>query len=280
MVPTGTGFRDHYRTRVKKNIDFGEIGGAGGAVTFGGAGHDDAMESMLSVDAAAAALGVDPASLGLGASPLTTTTTVTTEAPASDPRAAAPPRADTPDPPRGTTRPLLRLEEGEAGLRTRPGLTPGTPSVHFFAASQPGRRTARVGERPRTTRDADHQPAHSQGPQDAAQAIKVPRPGLLPAEARRVPPGEDADPEEAELGAPEDRVFACRTAGRSPPTSPARVTTSRNTPSCSFAAAASVTSPVCATTSSAAPSTPPVSTAAPRAAPSTARSAQEVIRPS
>ncbi|MEC8493316.1 MAG: hypothetical protein VXZ39_00255 [Planctomycetota bacterium] len=85
MVPTGTGFRDHYRTRVKKNIDFGEIGGAGGAVTFGGAGHDDAMESMLSVDAAAAALGVDPASLGLGASPLTTTTTVTTEAPASDP---------------------------------------------------------------------------------------------------------------------------------------------------------------------------------------------------
>ena len=26
MVPTGTGFRDHYRTRVKKNIDFGEIG--------------------------------------------------------------------------------------------------------------------------------------------------------------------------------------------------------------------------------------------------------------
>ncbi|MBI5431387.1 MAG: DNA-directed RNA polymerase subunit beta' [Planctomycetes bacterium] len=25
LVPTGTGFRDHYRTRVKKNIDFGEI---------------------------------------------------------------------------------------------------------------------------------------------------------------------------------------------------------------------------------------------------------------
>jgi|688.fasta_scaffold05634_18 DNA-directed RNA polymerase subunit beta' len=25
MVPTGTGFRDHYRTRVKKNIDFGDI---------------------------------------------------------------------------------------------------------------------------------------------------------------------------------------------------------------------------------------------------------------
>ena len=54
MVPTGTGFRDHYRTRVKKNIDFGEIGsgsgfassmdseldelfGGGGAVDLGGA---------------------------------------------------------------------------------------------------------------------------------------------------------------------------------------------------------------------------------------------------
>jgi len=64
MVPTGTGFRDHYRTRVKKNIDFGEINTGSGAVTYGGAGHDDAMNDMLSVDAAAAALGVDPAALG------------------------------------------------------------------------------------------------------------------------------------------------------------------------------------------------------------------------
>ena len=64
MVPTGTGFRDHYRTRVKKNIDFGEIGTGSGAVSFGGAGVDDAMDEMLSVDAAAAALGVDPARLG------------------------------------------------------------------------------------------------------------------------------------------------------------------------------------------------------------------------
>jgi len=47
MVPTGTGFRDHYRTRVKKNIDFGELGsGLGG--TLRGAGHDGDMESMLS----------------------------------------------------------------------------------------------------------------------------------------------------------------------------------------------------------------------------------------
>ena len=63
MVPTGTGFRDHYRTRVKKNIDFGEIGTGTGAVSFGSAGMDDAMDEMLSVDAAAAALGVDPAML-------------------------------------------------------------------------------------------------------------------------------------------------------------------------------------------------------------------------
>ncbi|MGB0333236.1 MAG: DNA-directed RNA polymerase subunit beta', partial [Planctomycetota bacterium] len=63
MVPTGTGFRDHYRTRVKKNIDFGEIGTGSGAVSFGSAGMDDAMDEMLSVDAAAAALGVDPAML-------------------------------------------------------------------------------------------------------------------------------------------------------------------------------------------------------------------------
>ncbi|MEM1453491.1 MAG: DNA-directed RNA polymerase subunit beta', partial [Planctomycetota bacterium] len=69
MVPTGTGFRDHYRTRVKKNIDFGEIGTGTGTVSFGGAGHDNAMDEMLSVDAAAAALGVDPSKLSGAASP-------------------------------------------------------------------------------------------------------------------------------------------------------------------------------------------------------------------
>ena len=45
MVPTGTGFRDHYRTRVKKNIDFGEIGGGSG---FAPAQMDAEMESLLS----------------------------------------------------------------------------------------------------------------------------------------------------------------------------------------------------------------------------------------
>ena len=53
-VPTGTGFRDHYRTRVKKNIDFGEIGSS---VGLGGApGPLDAdMEALLtgSMDPAA-----------------------------------------------------------------------------------------------------------------------------------------------------------------------------------------------------------------------------------
>jgi hypothetical protein len=47
MVPTGTGFRDHYRTRVKKNIDFGELGGAGFHLT-GTAPAPDDMEALLS----------------------------------------------------------------------------------------------------------------------------------------------------------------------------------------------------------------------------------------
>jgi DNA-directed RNA polymerase subunit beta' len=45
MVPTGTGFRDHYRTRVKKNIDFGEIGAGSG---FTPMTMDAEMEALLS----------------------------------------------------------------------------------------------------------------------------------------------------------------------------------------------------------------------------------------
>ena len=58
MVPTGTGFRDHYRTRVKKNIDFGEIGGTTGAVA---PTLDAEMEALLSgtIDPAAEAAGVE-----------------------------------------------------------------------------------------------------------------------------------------------------------------------------------------------------------------------------
>jgi DNA-directed RNA polymerase subunit beta' len=44
MVPTGTGFRDHYRTRVKKNIDFGEIGKSASVAP---ATLDPAMEALL-----------------------------------------------------------------------------------------------------------------------------------------------------------------------------------------------------------------------------------------
>ncbi len=51
MVPTGTGFRDHYRTRVKKNIDFGEIGKSTSVTSTA---FDPAMEALL-------AGGADPA---------------------------------------------------------------------------------------------------------------------------------------------------------------------------------------------------------------------------
>ncbi len=49
MVPTGTGFRDHYRTRVKKNIDFGDIGGVGSMVGSPAPRPNlDDMEALLS----------------------------------------------------------------------------------------------------------------------------------------------------------------------------------------------------------------------------------------
>jgi DNA-directed RNA polymerase subunit beta' len=47
MVPTGTGFRDHYRTRVKKNIDFGEIGKG---TALSPAALDAQMEALISGD--------------------------------------------------------------------------------------------------------------------------------------------------------------------------------------------------------------------------------------
>ena len=181
MVPTGTGFRDHYRTRVKKNIDFGEIGGAGGAVTFGGAGHDDAMDEH-----ALRGRRGRPLALGLGSTVWMTRDGLRPPTP----RREAPPER-------------LRMARPALGLRPRGAaadpsrVDPRNPSVPPLPSR--ALRTARVGERLRTKRDADHQPAHPQGPQDAAQAIQVPRPGLLPAEARRVPPGEDADPPNSAL---------------------------------------------------------------------------------
>jgi len=47
MVPTGTGFRDHYKTRVKKNIDFGEIGKTSSLTV---AAMDAQMEALISGD--------------------------------------------------------------------------------------------------------------------------------------------------------------------------------------------------------------------------------------
>jgi hypothetical protein len=44
MVPTGTGFRDHHRTRVKKNIDFGEIGTT---VSFAPRAQDADLEALV-----------------------------------------------------------------------------------------------------------------------------------------------------------------------------------------------------------------------------------------
>jgi hypothetical protein len=49
MVPTGTGFHDHYRTRVKKNIDFGDIGAVGGLGSSASPRPSlDDMEALLS----------------------------------------------------------------------------------------------------------------------------------------------------------------------------------------------------------------------------------------
>ena len=60
MVPTGTGFRDHYRTRVKKNIDFGEIGKH---VGFSSPSAEAEMEALLT-GAIASAPADDAVALG------------------------------------------------------------------------------------------------------------------------------------------------------------------------------------------------------------------------
>ena len=82
-----------HRTRVKKNIDFGEIGGAGGAVTFGGAASDDAMEPCSPGRPRA---GRPPLAGRPSARAPTTTTARTVEAPPPTPGRAAPRRATPP----------------------------------------------------------------------------------------------------------------------------------------------------------------------------------------
>ncbi len=65
MVPTGTGFRDHYRTRVKKNIDFGDMGSGMGSAAGPRAPIDD-LDALLanSLDAERAAAGMVLAATG------------------------------------------------------------------------------------------------------------------------------------------------------------------------------------------------------------------------
>jgi DNA-directed RNA polymerase subunit beta' len=65
MVPTGTGFRDHYRTRVKKNIDFGEIS-TGLGLSGLGASADTDMESLLSGSLLSGALSATGSDGGVG----------------------------------------------------------------------------------------------------------------------------------------------------------------------------------------------------------------------
>jgi hypothetical protein len=65
MVPTGTGFRDHYRTRVKKNIDFGEIS-TGLGLSGLGASADTDMESLLSGSLLSGALSATGSDGGFG----------------------------------------------------------------------------------------------------------------------------------------------------------------------------------------------------------------------
>ncbi|MFT7676965.1 MAG: DNA-directed RNA polymerase subunit beta' [Planctomycetota bacterium] len=142
MVPTGTGFRDHYRTRVKKNIDFGEIGSIGGAAARS-ASLDADMEALLtgSVDPLEST-GTDgpmdglmgapaaPAQAGLGMAPMgAPVPTMTPPAPAPPaPAAVTPePAAVTPEPAAVTPEPAAPAPEAPA-----PELT-SEPSVDIEA---------------------------------------------------------------------------------------------------------------------------------------------------
>jgi DNA-directed RNA polymerase subunit beta' len=98
MVPTGTGFRDHHRTRVKKNIDFGEIGST---VSFTPRTGESDLEALVA--------GLDP----LAEPALTLAPTGSEGAAAQTPKApaapAAPAAASEPTPPEGSD----ESEEGD-----------------------------------------------------------------------------------------------------------------------------------------------------------------------
>ena len=224
MVPTGTGFRDHYRTRVKKNIDFGEIGKGFGS----GSSADPEIEALLSGGLGAlTGSGLSADVGGLGA-------TGTEGAPATE--------GDLPDPldVAGRLGAALRAG-GRRGFgrrradhlnRTLPGSDPDRQGAGLAPA--PLRRCPRAEPRAALPRldprwpaprifapliranagasehqsHAHHQPARPQGTDQDQEALQVARAGRLPAKAWRVSAGEDADPEEAELGVAEGRACA------------------------------------------------------------------------
>lgn len=104
MVPTGTGFRDHYRTRVKKNIDFGEIGKGAG---FTGSGLDAEMEALLGGgpapgaehEMAMAATGTDAAGEAAAPAAAPEPPAAAPEPPAAESAAPAPPASSEPETP-------------------------------------------------------------------------------------------------------------------------------------------------------------------------------------
>ena len=107
MVPTGTGFRDHYRTRVKKNIDFGDLGASSASSMGAAARADQDMEALLSgsIDPLAGALpstGTDGVEGASGAGSL-----------AAPPPPAAPP-STTPSSPPATSEGEAPTQEGDA----------------------------------------------------------------------------------------------------------------------------------------------------------------------
>jgi DNA-directed RNA polymerase subunit beta' len=64
LVPTGTGFRDHHKTRVKKNIDFGELGAG---VSFSPRPPDNDLEALVAgLDPLAAEPAMMLAAVGAG----------------------------------------------------------------------------------------------------------------------------------------------------------------------------------------------------------------------
>src|SRR5215213_1415407 len=77
-----------------------------------------------------------------------------------------------------------------------------------FAGAVPTIRPPHADRGATGTIHADDQPVDPQAPRRPALQAQAPGHAGVPAEARRVPAGQDDDPEEAELGPPEDRPGA------------------------------------------------------------------------